>query len=200
MNLDRPVPLNAAHQLDEFSLGVYTLDQWLKRRALKNQVSGASKNFVVCELNKVRVFCSLAYGAVTADGVSGRFRRNMPDPIPVVILGRLAIDHSLQGKGLGRILIRDAGMRILQASQTLGIRGMMVHALTEGARNFYLRFGFEVSHIDPMMLLITLHDLENCFEWASLRINLIYGDLPRHAFNLLPGGDVRSFNLLAASN
>jgi predicted N-acetyltransferase YhbS len=84
----------------------------------------------------------------------------MPDPIPVVILGRLAVDRSLQGKGLGRALVRDAGQRVIQAAATIGIRGIMVHALSGEAKAFYERLGFEPSVLDPMTLMVTLADLE----------------------------------------
>jgi GNAT superfamily N-acetyltransferase len=164
MTLTAPVPLNQTHQLDGFNSGVDSLDQWLKRRALKNQISGASRTYVVCDQNRVLAYYCLASGAVTTDAVSGRFSRNMPEPIPVVILGRLAIDQSLQGQGLGRVLVRDAGVRVMHAAQTLGIRGILVHALSESARQFYERVGFEASKIDPMMLLITLSDLQACIE------------------------------------
>lgn len=93
----------------------------------------------------------------------GRFRRNMPDPIPVVVLGCLAVDTSLHGHGhghgVGRALVRDAGLRVIQVAETIGIRGMLVHALSDKAREFYLRVGFEPSPIDSMMLMVTLGDL-----------------------------------------
>lgn len=89
----------------------------------------------------------------------GRFRRNMPDPIPIVVLGRLAVDKSLHGQGVGRALVRDAGLRVIQVAETIGIRGMLVHALSDEAREFYQRVGFEPSPMDPMMLMVTLGDL-----------------------------------------
>lgn len=90
---------------------------------------------------------------------SGRFRRNMSDPIPVVVLGRLAVDKSHHGQGVGRALVRDAGLRVIQVAETIGIRGMLVHALSDEAREFYLRVGFEPSPMDPMILMVTLGDL-----------------------------------------
>lgn len=89
----------------------------------------------------------------------GRFRRNMPDPIPVVVLGRLAVDKSLHGQGVARALVRDAGLRVIQVAETIGIRGMLVHALSDEAREFYQRVGFVPSPMDPMMLMVTLGDL-----------------------------------------
>ncbi|WP_296662596.1 GNAT family N-acetyltransferase [Paraburkholderia sp.] len=155
-----PEPLASHHELDLFSSGVESLDQWLKRRALKNQGTGASRTFVAAEGQRVLAYYALASSAVTVDAAPGRFRRNMPDPIPVVVLGRLAVDQSLHGRGIGRALVRDACLRVIQAADTIGIRGMLVHALSEKAQTFYERMGFERSQLDPMTLLVTLADLK----------------------------------------
>lgn len=159
--LAAPVPLQAFHDVSHFSCGVESLDIWLKQRALKNQVSGASRTFVLCEENnaKVLAYYALASSAVVAKTATGRLRRNMPDPIPVVVLGRLAIDQSLQGKGIGRALVRDACVRIVAASETIGIRGMLVHALSLEAKAFYQQVGFEPSPLDPMTLMATINDI-----------------------------------------
>jgi predicted N-acetyltransferase YhbS len=138
---------------------VNSTDNWLKQRALKNQLTGASRTFVCCDNTKVMAYYSLASSAVMTTAAPGRFRRNMPDPIPVVVLGRLAEDTSLHGQGVGRALVRDAGLRVIQVADTIGIRGMLVHALSDESREFYLRVGFEPSPIDPMKLMVTLGDL-----------------------------------------
>ncbi|ACE93460.1 hypothetical protein RHECIAT_PA0000114 (plasmid) [Rhizobium etli CIAT 652] len=109
------------HELAEFSSGVAELDEWLRRRARANQAGGASRTFVVCEGNRVIAYFALASGAVRQPEAPGRFRRNMPDPIPVAVLGRLAIDQSHQGRGIGRALVRDAGLRLVNAAEILGI-------------------------------------------------------------------------------
>jgi GNAT superfamily N-acetyltransferase len=160
MKLGAPAPLGSQHELDRFASGVDSLDQWLTRRALKNQTSGASRTFVVCDGARVLAYYALASGAVAVDEAPGRFRRNMPDPVPVVVLARLAVDRSLQGRGIGRALMRDAGLRVLQAADTIGIRGLIAHALSENAKGFYLQLGFEPSPLDPMTLMITLADLK----------------------------------------
>lgn len=159
MTLAAPEPLSAQHETETFTSGIETLDAWLKRRALKNQASGASRTFVACDGRRVAAYYALASSAVTGDEAPGRFRRNMPDLIPVVVLGRLAVDQSLQGKGVGRALIRDAGLRVIQAADAIGIRGMLVQALSAEAKAFYERIGFVPSPLDPMMLMITLADL-----------------------------------------
>lgn len=160
MRIAAPEPLAPHHDVQSFSAGVESLDHWLKHRALKNQATGASRTFVACKDHHVLAYYALASSAITVDAAPGRFRRNMPDPIPVVVLGRLAVDQSLQGRGFGRALVRDAGQRLLQAADTIGIRGMIVHALSAETRFFYERIGFEPSPLDPMILMITLADLK----------------------------------------
>lgn len=159
MKLAAPMPLTERHVTSEFSCGVDSLDDWLKRRSLKNQIQGASRTFVVCDGARVLAYYALASGAVTAKHATGKFRRNMPEPIPVVVLGRLAVDRSLHGRGFGRALVRDAGMRVLQAADAIGIRGMTVHALTDEAKTFYEKVGFDPSPLDSHVLMITLADL-----------------------------------------
>ena len=101
----------------------------------------------------------MAAGAVDVTSAPGRFRRNMPDPIPIVVLGRLAVDRSQQGKGLGRALFRDAGLRVVQAAGIIGLRGVLVDAISDEAKAFYLALGMAVSPINPMVLMVTLADL-----------------------------------------
>lgn len=161
MTLSAPEPLAEQHELAEFNSGVPELDDWLRRRARANQVGGASRTFVVCEDSQVIAYYALASGAVKQPEAPGRFRRNMPDPIPVAILGRLAIDQKYQGRGLGRALIRDAGLRLLNAAEILGIRGLLAHAISDDARAFYNAVGFLPSPSDPMMLMVGLHDLNS---------------------------------------
>lgn len=161
MTLSAPVPLADHHELADFDSGVPELDDWLRRRARANQASGASRTFVACEEDRVVAYYALASGAVKQPEAPGRLRRNMPDPIPVAVLGRLAIDRNWQGRGLGRALMRDAGLRLLRAAEILGIRGLLVHAISEDAKAFYLAIGFLPSPSDPMTLMVGLHDLNS---------------------------------------
>jgi predicted N-acetyltransferase YhbS len=164
MTLSPPEPLHENHCIEAFASGIPSLDDWLKRRAMKNQISGASRTFVVCDGGRVVAYYALASSAVAVDEAPGRFRRNMPDPVPVVVLGRLAVDRSLHGKGIGRALVRDAGDRIIQAADAIGVRGLVVHALSEDAKVFYQKVGFDPSPLDPMTLMITLADLKACLQ------------------------------------
>ncbi|WP_413173908.1 GNAT family N-acetyltransferase [Anabaena azotica] len=161
MNLTAPQPLSSHHCCDDFCCGIASLNDWLKRRAYNNQISGATRTFVICDDYRVVGYYALASGAISVQLALGKFRRNMPDPIPVVILARLAIDSSYQGQGLGRALFRDAGLRIIQAADTIGIRGIIVHAISEEAKNFYLALGFNLSPVEPMTLMITLNELRD---------------------------------------
>ena len=159
MPLSAPEPLAGAHELAEFFSGVPSLDDWLKRRARGNQASGATRTFVVAEGRRVIAYYAVASGGISLGGAFGRFGRNMPDPIPVALIGRLAIDRAWQGRGLGRALFSDCAARITHAADSIGIRGIVVHAISEEAKAFYLALGFEPSPLDPMTLMVTLSDV-----------------------------------------
>lgn len=156
-----PEPLSDRHQFASFDSGVPSLDDWLKRRATQNQASGASRTFVACEGDTVVGYYALASSAVAPSATPGRFRRNMPDPIPVVVLGRLAVARSHQGSGLGRALFQDAARRVIHAAEVIGIRGMLVHAISDEAKGFYLRLGLDESPLEPMTLMVTITDLRS---------------------------------------
>ena len=151
-----PELLNATHHLDDFDCGEEALNSWLKRNALKNQQNQASRTFVICQNNNVVGFYALAAGSVSHQFVSGGLRRNMPDPIPVVVLGRLAIDLAHQGQQLGAALLKDAVLRAGAVSQQVGVKALLVHALNDKAKAFYLNYGFQVSPIDDLVLLLKL--------------------------------------------
>jgi len=157
--LSAPALLDDNHVIDNFSSGEPSLDAWLKRRARPNQASGGSRTYVLCEENAVVGYYALASGAVAVKAVPGRFRRNMPDPIPVVVLARLAIDQAWQGRGIGRALFNDAARRVLQAADAIGIRGILVHAISEDAKKFYLALGFDTCVDEPTTLVVTLADI-----------------------------------------
>lgn len=160
MTIAAPILLDDRHVFDTFDCGVLALDEWLRRRARTNAKDGASRTYVACEGPQVVGYYALAAGAVEVAASPGRFRRNMPDPIPVVVLGRLAVDRPQHGKGLGRALFRDAALRVLQAADIIGVRGMLVDAISDDAKAFYLALGMTVSPIDPMTLMVTLADLK----------------------------------------
>jgi GNAT superfamily N-acetyltransferase len=151
-----PEKLNSEHDLSQFHCGETTLDDWLRKRALQKEESGASRTYVACLEKRVVGYYALAAGAVAHAEAPGRVRRNMPDPVAVMVIGRLAVDQTVQGQALGPALLRDAVLRTLQAAEIAGIRAILVHAISERAKLFYEKWGFIASPIEPMTLMITL--------------------------------------------
>ena len=164
MPLSPPALLAGDHLATDFDSGEASLDDWLRRCAPANQLSGASRTYVVCEDKNVVGYYALASGAIAQAAVPGRFRRNMPDPIPVAVLARLAVDRRQQGRGIGRALFRDAARRVFHAAETIGIRGIVVHAISEEARRFYVALGFDACPREAMTLVVTLSDLRATLE------------------------------------
>ena len=157
MKLHAPQPLTADHQLNTFNCGETSLDEWLKRRALLNQTNGASRTFVVVDESQlVMGYYALAAGAVHHQDATRSIRQNMPDPIPVMVLARLAVDIRTRGMQLGAGLLRDAVDRSLAVAKNTGVRALLVHALHERAKQFYLYFGFQASPVHPLTLMLRL--------------------------------------------
>jgi GNAT superfamily N-acetyltransferase len=150
---EKPSP---AHDLSGFDCGEPALDDWLRRRAGQNQASGASRTYVVCAGRRVVGYYTLAAGAVAHADAPGRIRRNTPDPVPVMVLGRLAVDKAFHGEGVGTGLLRDAVLRTVQAEEIAGIRAILVHAISEAAKRFYEKYGFVASPTDPLTVMITV--------------------------------------------
>lgn len=157
LQLSAPKPLSSSHRLDEFFCGKSSLDDWLKRRALSNHLNVASRTFVIVDSHQhVWGYYALATGAISHNEATGRVRRNMPEPIPVIALGRLAIDLCAQGRKLGASLLQYAVVRVRNVAENTGIRALLVHALNDKAKQFYEYYGFTASPISPMTLILTL--------------------------------------------
>lgn len=154
--LSPPCRISEEHELNSFDCGEPTLNQWLITRGVSNDRSGASRTYVLCEEDLVVGYYCLATGAVDRDTAPGALKRNMPDPIPVVVLGRLAVDHRYQQRGLGHDLLRDAVQRSLQLAEIAGAAALIVHAISEKARLFYLACGFDDWPMQPMTLYLLL--------------------------------------------
>jgi GNAT superfamily N-acetyltransferase len=153
-----PEKLSSVHDVSGFDSGEPALDDWLRRRAVQNEASGASRTYVVCVGRKVVGYYTLAAGAVAHAEAPGRLRRNMPDAVPVMVLGRLAVDRTIHGQGVGTGLLRDAVLRTVQAAEIVGIRAILVHAISEAARRFYEKYGFVASPLDPLTVMITVEE------------------------------------------
>jgi GNAT superfamily N-acetyltransferase len=170
VTLSAPEPLTAAHDVSAFDCGIPALDDWLKNRALANQAMGASRTYVVCRGETVVGYFALAAGSVAHAPGPGRVKRNMPDPIPMMILGRLAVDRSAQGQGLGYSLLKDAVQRVVQAADIVGVRGILVDAIDDNARSFYEKFGFRRSTAFPLKLMMTVDEAQRALAGGSARI------------------------------
>ena len=154
--LRSPEKLSAHHDLSRFGSGEAVLDEWLRRRALQNEASGASRTYVVCVEKRVVGYYTLAVGAVALANAPGRVRRNMPDPLPVMVLGRLAVDREYQCQGIGAGLLRDVILRTVQAAEIAGIRAILVHAISVTAKRFYEERGFRASPVEPLTVMISV--------------------------------------------
>ena len=156
-----PQPLGPDHDVSQFSSGVPALDTWLQGKARLNEAKGGARTYVACDGDRVAGFYSLAASAVEKRRVSSRVGRNMPEPIPVILLGQLAVDTDYQGRRLGSDLLIDAAQRALAAADVIGARAIVVQAIDEQAKAFYGRFGFRpFSNREPLMLLLRISELK----------------------------------------
>ena len=153
--------LTAEHQLKDFDCGLDSLNHWLVKRARDNHGRGASRVYVLCEgTQKVVGYYCLSAGGIDHQQVAGAFRRNMPDPIPVLVLGRLAVDKKYHGRGIGQDLVRDALLRTMQTADIAGVAGVVVQAINQAARVFwYQRCGFQRSPIDENLLYLSIQSI-----------------------------------------
>lgn len=159
LTLGVPAALVASHEVDAFACGEITLDDWLKRRALANQLSGATRTFVVTDRSdRVYGYYAMAAGAISHQIAIGTVRRNMPDPVPMMVLARLAVDRRAQGIKLGGALLQDALNRAIAVSRNTGVRALLVHALHDNARAFYQHYGFQVSPLHPLTLMLGINN------------------------------------------
>ncbi len=158
MGISAPTPLAEEHDTSSFDCGDPVLDEWLQKTALKNESNGGSRTYVVCDDDRVISYYTLATGSVERTNTPGKFRRNMPDPIPVMILGRLATDKGYQKSGIGRGILKDAIQRVIGVAEQVGVKGILVHAISEDARDYYLRRGFSTSPTNDMTLMITIKE------------------------------------------
>jgi GNAT superfamily N-acetyltransferase len=163
--LSGPLVLTAAHELAAFDCGTVELNDFLRKHALAGVGSGSARTYVALRGSRVVGYYSLAYGAVTPDEAPERIRKGMPrHPLPVMLLARLAVDRSEQGKGLGKGLLKDAFLRTAKAAEIAGLRALLVHAKDDEAKAFYLKYDFEVSPAHDRHLLLLMKDLRRQLE------------------------------------
>ncbi len=162
-----PEPLAATHVLEGFDCGVESVNVWLTEHARQAAASGSARTFVTVDREQERVvgYYALAAAAVAHEQATERAGKGQPrHPIPAVLLARLAVDASVQGRGLGAWLLQDAMRRALTASEAVGMRVLLVHALDDRARRFYERWGFEPSPTDPLNLQMLFKDIRRSLE------------------------------------
>lgn len=157
----RPRKIEVGDAVDDFSCGQADLDAWLHKYAVPNQLSGMARVFVSTTANAVAGYYALSTGGVEHEDAPARIKRGVPrHPIPVVILTRLATDLRCQGFGLGKMLMRDALIRIDRASEEIGVRSLLIHAKDAAARDFYMKIAeFEPSPTDELHLHLLMKDL-----------------------------------------
>lgn len=152
--LRSPEPLTPTHDLSGFNCGNEDLNDWLKRRALASEGRSA-RTTVLCDGPRVAGYYCLATGAIERESLSSaRLRKNQPDPI--LVLGRLAIERDYQGRGLGKALLKDAILKTITASGIAGVRALAVHAIDDAAVQFYRKYGFVPSPLNPRTLLLPI--------------------------------------------
>jgi predicted N-acetyltransferase YhbS len=160
VNPQQPRPIRATDDVTDFTSGEESLDRYLADRALTNHLADLSRCYVCvdAETGKALGYYTLSAIAVEHADLPGRVRRNAPNPVPAVLMGRLAIDIKAQGFGLGRFLVRDAILSTLAAADRIGVRVLLVHALHEQVTTFYEKLGFKRSPTDPLHLYLLLPD------------------------------------------
>lgn len=166
--LSGPTPFSKDHDVSNFSCGNNSLDQWIRSNAAKNESSDASRTFVVCTGRTVVAYYALAAGSIDRTFIPKSLQRNMPNPIPVIVLGRLAVDQHYQDQRLGSGLLKDAMIRVALTSQSIGVKAMLVHAVSEDARQWYLRRWFVESPLDPMTLFLPTAQIRRALETTNL--------------------------------
>jgi len=159
-----PELLTQLHDTNEFSCGKEVLDNWIKSQALKNQTNRGSRTFVITSQNQVVGYYALASGAVERIQVSSNIARNMPNPIPVIILARLAVDYHFKGLSLGKGLLKDALLRSVNVANQIGVKAVLVHALDKEAVAFYEKFGFQSMPEQENTLMISISNIEKLLQ------------------------------------
>jgi GNAT superfamily N-acetyltransferase len=152
--------LRREHQLDSFDCGKEDLNRFLKRQAWNSQHAHGAQTYVLARELAVVGYYSLAAGSVTHEGATERAKKGLARyPIPLILLARLAVDVSLQGKKIGSALLKDALLRAASAADTIGARAVLVHAKDDDAKGFYEHFNFEPSPSDPYHLMLIMKEL-----------------------------------------
>lgn len=153
--------LGRHHDVSGFTCGEEALDRFLQRFALPTQLANGSQTYLALDREEVVGFYTLVVGAVEHDVAPERLRKGLPrHPVPVMVLGRLAIATAKQRQGLGKWLLKDAIIRTLQAADIAGLRALVVHAKDDAARDYYRQFRFSEGFADPLHLYLLTKELK----------------------------------------
>jgi GNAT superfamily N-acetyltransferase len=154
--ISAPELLSAKHSITHFDCGKSPLNRWLVAFALQNQESRASRTYVVQLESRVVGYYALATASIHRQSAHRAHRHGEPDPIPAILLGQLAVDQNFHGLGIGSGLLRDAFFRAQQVTEIAGARIILLDAIDEEARQFYLAKGFKQSPMNDMLLMHSL--------------------------------------------
>lgn len=159
MTYEGPVLLDADHVVEDFNCGEDVLNEWLRTKALRNQREGGSRTWVVLDGQRVIACYASSTAVLMRSHATKRAARNQPDPLPAVLLGRLAVDAEYQGRGLAAALLKHFVLKSLEVAELTGVRLLLVHAKNDAAKRFYLRYGFEESPVNDMTLMLLVKDV-----------------------------------------
>jgi GNAT superfamily N-acetyltransferase len=160
MNLPCIEKLRSEHDTESFDCGKPELNRFLQQFAFVNQRANLAQTYVLCWEKAVIAYYSLTVGQVDHKDAPHRIVEGTGRyPVPLVILARLAVTRSEQGKGFGSALLKDALKRTVQAADIAGVRALFVHAKDDEARAFYERFDFRPSHTDSYHLFLLMKDI-----------------------------------------
>jgi GNAT superfamily N-acetyltransferase len=159
VSYEGPVLLGAGHIVEDFDCGNDVLNEWLRTKARHNQREGGSRTWVVLDGRRVVAFYASSTAVLLRSHATKRAARNQPDPLPAVLLGRLAVDTKHQGHGLAAALLKHFLLKSLEIAELTGVRLLLVHAKNDTAKRFYLRYGFEPSPVDDMTLMLLIKDV-----------------------------------------
>lgn len=155
-----PQPINRDHKVAGFSCGRESLDRYLIRDALKRDAAGDAKVIVLARSGlEVIGYYTVSSATVSRKAATRKLKRNAPEPLPMALVGRFAIDSCYQNQGLGKALMKDAILRTAQASERIGIRGVLLHAIDDDAKAFYASCGFKTSGVEDGLMMVTLKEI-----------------------------------------
>jgi GNAT superfamily N-acetyltransferase len=154
-----PVLLSTDHTLEDFDCGTTALNEWLQTKALHNQREGSSRTWVVLDGRLIVAFYASSTAVLMRSHATKRAARNQPNPLPAVLLGRLAVDTKYQGRGFAAALLKHFVLKSLEVAELTGVRLLLVHAKNDTARHFYSRHGFEPSPVDDSTLMLLVKDV-----------------------------------------